>query len=75
MLFCSQEMMQATLASGSFKGSVTFVGSSESHAGPGSSNLKTRELLKWAPKYPSFKSFMASGAEDFYTFFELQTLT
>lgn len=63
-------MMDATLASGAFQGSVTFTGPSEQSAAPGSSNADTRKALDWRPKYPSYTEFMAAGATDFYTSFE-----
>lgn len=63
-------MMDATLASGAFQGSVEFTGSAEECPGPGSSNDLTRAELAWTPKYESFKAFMASGAQDFYTEFD-----
>ena len=59
--------MDATLASGAFSGEVEFTGPAEAGPAPQARNDATREILKWTPKYTSFKSFMLAGAKDFYT--------
>ena len=68
MLSCvSQEMMDAVLQSGVFEGKVTFTGPAEPKPAPASCNKATQNALDWRPKYPSFKAFMAAGAQDFYS--------
>ena len=63
--------MDATLASGAFKGDVTFTGEEGSSHGKLLCNARTRQALNWQPRYPSFEEFMAAGATDFYTESEL----
>lgn len=59
--------MDATLQSGKFSGEVKFTAPDEQKLGPGSSNQETRKLLGWTPKYTSFKDFMLTHAQDYYS--------
>ncbi len=62
-----QEMMDATLASGCYEGSVEFQGSeASSKVGKRLDNWATRAQLGWAPEWPSYQAFMAAGARDWY---------
>lgn len=61
-----QEMMDATIASGAYKGSVEFTGSEGSNRGKRLNASDTRHALQWTPQYSSFQAFMASGAKDWY---------
>ena len=62
-----QEMMDATLASGQYVGSVEFTGSeSGSKKGKLLDNSATRQQLGWEPRWASYQAFMAAGAKDSY---------
>ncbi len=62
-----QDMIDAALASGRFKGSVEFTGAEGNSKGKLMSNKRTQEKLDWAPKYHSFEEFMAAGGKDSYS--------
>lgn len=60
-----ENMMDATLSSGKYRGTCKFVGEEGKTKGKLASNSATRSELGWQPKYSSFKSFMEEGALDF----------
>ena len=60
-------MMDATIASGAYSGSVEFTGQADAKKGKILNNAATRAALQWQPNYKSYKDFMAAGAKDWYT--------
>ena len=61
-------MMDATLASGQYAGSVEFTGSeSGNKKGKLLDNSATRQQLRWEPRWASYQAFMATGAQDWYS--------
>lgn len=60
-------MMEATLASGKFQGTVEFTGAEGPVKGKRVENAATRAALGWQPVYTSYEGFMRAGAEDVYT--------
>ncbi|EIE19832.1 hypothetical protein COCSUDRAFT_19021 [Coccomyxa subellipsoidea C-169] len=62
-----QEMMDATIASGAYEGSVEFTGNESSNKGKLLNASTTRGALQWTPRYSSYQAFMAAGAKDWYT--------
>ena len=64
----AQEMMDATLASGRYAGSVEFTGAeADSRRGKRLDSSATRQQLGWAPRWASYQGFMAAGAKDWYS--------
>lgn len=62
-----QAMMDATIASGAYEGSVEFTGNESSNKGKLLNASTTRGALQWTPRYSSYQAFMAAGAKDWYT--------
>lgn len=61
-------MMDATLASGQYAGSVEFTGTEAgSKKGKVLDNIATRQQLGWTPQWASYQAYMAAGAKDWYS--------